>query len=95
MFSGFFIIFVDIFRQLLWWIVSALFFLLDTTVMPIAYTGVYGVPLTAVIYDIIRQLTRAGLRRFGQEKLFDQYNEEFHPPEQEPAKKRRGHHTQA
>jgi len=30
MFSGFFIIFVDIFRQLLWWIVSALFFLLDT-----------------------------------------------------------------
>ena len=54
-----------------------------------------GVPLTAVIYDIIRQLTRAGLRRFGQEKLFDQYNEEFHPPEQEPAKKRRKHRTQA
>ena len=30
MFSGFFTIFVDIFRQLLWWIVSAMFFLLDT-----------------------------------------------------------------
>ena len=30
MFSGFFTIFVDIFRQLLWWIVSALFFVLDT-----------------------------------------------------------------
>ena len=30
MFSGFFTIFVDIFRQLLWWIVSALFFVIDT-----------------------------------------------------------------
>lgn len=30
MFSGFFTIFVDIFRQLLWWIVSVMFFLLDT-----------------------------------------------------------------
>jgi|GEM_PF-4630924 len=30
MFSGFFTIFVDIFRQLLWWIVSALFYVLDS-----------------------------------------------------------------
>ena len=30
MFSGFFTIFVDIFRQLLWWLLSAMFFLLDT-----------------------------------------------------------------
>lgn len=49
---------------------------------------IVGVPLLAVIYDIIRQLTRAGLRRFGQEKLFDQYNKEFHPSEPVPAKKR-------
>ena len=30
MFSGFFTIFVDIFRQLLWWLISAMFFVLDT-----------------------------------------------------------------
>lgn len=30
MFSGFFTIFVDIFRQLLWWLISVMFFLLDT-----------------------------------------------------------------
>ena len=37
-----------------------------------------GVPLMAVIYDVIRQLTFSGVRRHGRDKLIDEYKAEFH-----------------
>lgn len=40
---------------------------------------VIGVPLMAVAYDIIRQLTFLGVRKHGREELIEQYNDEFHP----------------
>ena len=42
---------------------------------------IVGVPLMAVLYDVIRQIAHHGLRHFGQEKMIDQYNREFHPEE--------------
>ncbi len=44
MFSGFFTIFVDIFRQLLWWLVCAMFFLMDM---------MFDVCRTLASYDIM------------------------------------------
>lgn len=38
-----------------------------------------GVPLMAVIYDIIRQLTFRGVRRNGREDMIEVYNARFHP----------------
>ena len=38
-----------------------------------------GVPLMAVIYDVIRQITFSGVRRHGRDKLIDEYKAEFHP----------------
>ena len=40
---------------------------------------VIGVPLMAVIYDIVRQLTHRGLRSHGREDMIDSYNRQFHP----------------
>lgn len=37
-----------------------------------------GVPLFAVIYDIVRKLTRIGLRRRGREDMITAYDAEFH-----------------
>ena len=45
-----------------------------------------GVPLMAVIYDIIRQLTFRGLRMRGFDGIIDAYNRKFHPST-EPKKK--------
>ena len=39
-----------------------------------------GVPLTAVLYDVVRQLTFAGVRRHGRDEMIEAYNAEFHPP---------------
>jgi len=38
-----------------------------------------GVPLMAVIYDIIRQLTFKGMRERGYGKQVDAYNQKYHP----------------
>ncbi len=40
---------------------------------------IVGVPLFAVIYDIVRKLTRQGLARHGSAEMLDSYNEQFHP----------------
>ena len=40
---------------------------------------VVGVPLFAVIYDIVRQLTLYGLRRHERGDLIEAYDREFHP----------------
>ena len=40
---------------------------------------IVGVPLFAVIYDIVRRLTRVGLARHGSAAMLDSYNEQFHP----------------
>lgn len=50
---------------------------------------IVGVPLMAVLYDVIRQLTHHGLRSNGQAAMIDQYNAEFHPEEtKKPAKQK-------
>lgn len=46
-----------------------------------------GVPLMAVIYDIVRQVTFKGARRRGQDDMIAAYNAEFHPPVQDRKKK--------
>ena len=40
---------------------------------------IVGVPLFAVIYDIIRRMTYFGLNRHGREELIGEYNDKFHP----------------
>ncbi len=44
-----------------------------------------GVPLFAVIYDMIRQLVHWGLKKRGQEELITNYNFIYHDPEEERA----------
>ncbi len=44
-----------------------------------------GVPVFAVIYDIIRQLVTFGLKKRGEEQLMTNYNFIYHDPEEERA----------
>ena len=46
-----------------------------------------GVPLMAVIYDIIRQLTFKGMREHGYGKQVDAYIQKYHPEQQQKRKK--------
>ena len=46
---------------------------------------IVGVPLFAVIYDIIRQLVSIGLGKHGRSGLEAAYREEFHPEDKLPA----------
>lgn len=39
-----------------------------------------GVPLMAIIYDIVRQLTYRGVRKNGREDLIAAHNAKYHPP---------------
>ena len=48
---------------------------------------VIGVPLMAVIYDIIRQLTFNGMRAHGYGKQVDEYIQKYHPERQQAQKK--------
>ena len=50
-----------------------------------------GVPLMAVIYDIIRQLTYHGLRQKGYEGIIDAHNKKF-PPSAPPKQSRKATH---
>lgn len=50
-----------------------------------------GVPLTAVIYDVARQITFRGARRRGHDDMVAAYNAEFHPPVR-PREKKAGKH---
>jgi len=50
-----------------------------------------GVPLMAVIYDIIRQLTYHGLRQKGHQGIIDAYNRKFHPSPQPKQSKKAAH----
>ena len=49
-----------------------------------------GVPLMAVIYDIVRQLTFKGMRQRGYDADIEDYNREFHPPAAPKKKKAKG-----
>ena len=49
-----------------------------------------GVPLMAVIYDIVRQLTYKGVRRNGRGDMIDDYNERFHPSTPPKGRKAKG-----
>ena len=48
---------------------------------------IIGVPLMAVIYDIVRQLTYFGIRRHGRNEMIENYNAAFHPPTESVKKK--------
>jgi hypothetical protein len=48
-----------------------------------------GVPLFAVLYDIIRQLVNYGLKRRGEEQLMVNYNFIYHDPEEERAARKK------
>ena len=50
---------------------------------------IVGVPLFAVIYDIVRKLTFFGLNKRGRGALIEEYNSTFHPkPKEEKSKKK-------
>ena len=46
-----------------------------------------GVPLTALAYDIVKQLTYKGIRKRGREDMIESYNAKFHPPKPAKSKK--------
>ena len=46
-----------------------------------------GVPLMAVIYDIVRQMTFGGVRKRGHGEMIDAYRKEFHPEAEKGAGK--------
>ncbi len=48
---------------------------------------IVGVPLFAVIYDIVRRLTHAGLKRHGRGEMIATYNRAFHPESAEKEEK--------
>lgn len=43
---------------------------------------IVGVPLFAVIYDIVRKLTYLGLNRHGRSRMIQEYNGTFHPEQE-------------
>lgn len=45
---------------------------------------IIGVPLIAVIYDIVKKLVHRGLAKHGQLELLDAYNTEFNPSQEPP-----------
>lgn len=49
---------------------------------------IVGVPLFAVIYDIVRRLTYLGLNRHGWKQMIQEYNAAFHPETEEKKKVR-------
>ena len=49
---------------------------------------IVGVPLFAVIYDIVRRLTYLGLNRNGRGQMIQEYNSAFHPAQPEKKKER-------
>ena len=73
MFSGFFIIFVDIFRQLLWWIVSALFFLLDTMFDVCKSLAGYDLSANSKVWNYYEGVTAAFLGFFIIFRLMKRY----------------------
>ncbi|MBQ6217184.1 MAG: hypothetical protein IJK53_07345 [Erysipelotrichaceae bacterium] len=73
MFSGFFIIFVDIFRQLLWWIVSALFFLMDAMFDVCKSLAGYDLMSNSKVWTYYEGFTSAFLGFFIIFRLFKRY----------------------
>ncbi len=54
------------------------------------FVGMFlGVPIFAVIYDIIRQLINFGLRKRGEEQLITNYNFIYHDPNEERAARKK------
>ena len=46
------------------------------------FTGmIVGVPLMALIYDLVRQLTYRGVRMRGKDDMLDAYRAAYHPKE--------------
>ena len=73
MFSGFFTIFVDIFRQLLWWIVSALFFVLDTMFDVCKTLAGYNLMANDTVWKYYEGFSAAFLGFFIIFRLFKRY----------------------
>lgn len=45
---------------------------------------IVGVPLFAVVYDIVRRMTVHGLQKHGKTELIEEYDAKFHKPEKPP-----------
>ncbi|MBR2577725.1 MAG: hypothetical protein IKE38_02225 [Erysipelotrichaceae bacterium] len=73
MFSGFFTIFVDIFRQLLWWILSAMFFLLDTMFDVCKNLAGYNLMANSTVWTYFEGFTGAFLGFFIIFRLLKRY----------------------
>ena len=73
MFSGFFTIFVDIFRQLLWWIMAAMFFLLDTMFDVCKELAGYDLMNTDIVWTYYEGFTAAFLGFFIIFRLLKRY----------------------
>lgn len=73
MFSGFFTIFVDIFRQLLWWILSAMFFILDTMFDVCKSLAGYNLMANSTVWSYFEGFTGAFLGFFIIFRLLKRY----------------------
>ena len=73
MFSGFFTIFVDIFRQLLWWILSAMFFLLDMMFEVCKNLAGYNLMANSTVWTYFEGFTGAFLGFFIIFRLIKRY----------------------
>ena len=73
MFSGFFTIFVDIFRQLLWWLLSAMFFLLDTMFDVCKQLAGYNLMANSAVWTYFEGFTGAFLGFFIIFRLLKRY----------------------
>ena len=73
MFSGFFTIFVDIFRQLLWWLVCAMFFLLDTLFDVCKELAGYNLMASQDVWEYYEGFSAAFLGFFIVFRLFKRY----------------------
>ena len=73
MFSGFFTIFVDIFRQLLWWLVCAMFFLMDTLFDVCKELAGYNLMANSSVWGYYEGFSAAFLGFFIIFRLFKRY----------------------
>lgn len=73
MFSGFFTIFVDIFRQLLWWVLSAMFFIMDTMFDVCKSLAGYNILANRTVWTYFEGFTGAFLGFFIIFRLLKRY----------------------
>lgn len=73
MYSGFFTIFVDIFRQLLWWLITAMFFIMDTLFDVCKELAGYNLMSNSLVWEYYEGFTAAFLGFFIIFRLLKRY----------------------